>query len=135
MSESHVQQDQLFGRWLLRSYVVAIGSGDYEPVLGAHATGAISFSREGWMMAMIIPEDNHPRGAMPLAYSGTYIVEDNHVVIQVDCASLPAWRGSIQRRSISFLSDRLVLSATQASSSLAPGQTSRARAEWARPNA
>jgi hypothetical protein len=105
------------GLWQLVSYEIEVQTtGEKVPVMGQKPTGFANFSPEGRVFFILTGEGRKPaktdqeRGELLstlVAYTGTYRVEGDMWVTNVDVAWNPEWVGTEQRRSFRIDDDQL----------------------------
>lgn len=123
---------RLVGWWSLIRYEVAVGTRPFLPLLGIRPEGVLYLGDHGWMSVVINSDPALADDSLALAYAGPYRIRSRDLSIHVASASIPAWRGTEQRRRISWNGRHLVLTSTQQASSFAPSEPSRGRAVWRR---
>jgi hypothetical protein len=125
-----VYSEWLKGTWELDRFMATDEEGETIDVMGAGATGFISYSGDGWVSVQIIKPDrmrydipdveggtteqtlSAARGLF--AYAGRYTVDDENGIVyhHLEFSLIPNWIGSTQKRYITKESDNaLVLSA------------------------
>jgi hypothetical protein len=107
----------VIGFWKLVSYVVEIqATGQIEPVMGQHPTGYVNFSSEGRVMFILTGEGRKPAKTAEeradllstlVAYTGSYRIEGDKWITEVDVAWNPEWVGTEQARQFKIDGDRL----------------------------
>ncbi len=126
------QLKSLRGRYALVRYDIALRERPFLPLFGARPTGELQLGGDGRLSVIILPDDTVTDVPNALAYTGVYYVLGRDLVIQIELATLPAWRGTVQTRRISQLGNLLTLFSYQAKSSFFPHESSRGRAVWRR---
>jgi len=116
------ERPALVGVWKLLSYQTEFQDGSPKRAMfGEHPTGYIIFTSEGRLMALIeaegrkTPSTDSERAALLkslIAYSGTYRVEGNQWITNVDTAWNPAWDGTDQVRTFQIVGNRLMVTST-----------------------
>ena len=125
MSVSSVQPAQaitspsVHGAWQLLSYDVEQQSnGDTFAPMGEHPRGYVIFTQEGRLSFMLSAEGRQPgsnaeeRSALlssMIAYTGTYRLDGDRWITQVDVAWNPEWVGTEQTRYFQVEADRLTV--------------------------
>jgi Lipocalin-like domain len=105
------------GLWKLASYEVEIqATGQKAPVMGQNPTGYASFLPEGRVFFILTGEARKPAktdqeradllGTL-VAYTGTYRIEGDKWITNVEVAWNPEWVGTEQARSFKIDGDRL----------------------------
>ena len=112
-------RQQVIGFWKLVSYVVEIqATGQIEPVMGQHPTGYVNFSPEGRVMFILTGEGRMPAKTSEqradllstlVAYTGTYRIEGDRWITNVDVAWNPEWVGTEQARNFKIDGERLLV--------------------------
>jgi len=108
---------QLHGVWKLVSYEVEIqATGQKEPLMGKVPTGYVIFTPEGRAMFILTGEGRKPAKTVEeradllgslIAYTGTYRIEGDKWIINVEVAWNPEWVGTEQTRFFKVDGDRL----------------------------
>ena len=116
---SGVNTGNIHGAWQLLSYQVEVkASGDCFTPMGNHPSGYVIFTAEGRLSFTLSAEGRQPaestveRAALQsslIAYTGTYRLENNRWITQVDVAWDPAWVGSEQICFFSISDDLLTV--------------------------
>ncbi len=117
-------ESALLGAWRLRSWTLSDGRGTTEP-FGPDATGQIMYTPDGRMSAIVAAAGRpdlpggRPRDASDaelaaafltfFTYSGTWHVEGDEVVHDVELALNPNTVGTDQRRHVTFSDEGHVL--------------------------
>ena len=114
-----VNTGDILGAWQLLSYQVEVqADGDCFTPMGNHPSGYVIFTAEGRLSFTLSAEGRQPaestaeRAALQsslIAYTGTYRLENNRWITQVDVAWDPAWVGSEQIRFFSISDDLLTV--------------------------
>ena len=119
------QVDHLYGTWRLLTWTGdLLDTGQKEDVFGKSPNGYISFGRDGRMMAIMVREGRAKPADLAkltdperaelfkglLAYGGTYTVEGNRFVTNVDISSNENWTGTRQTRNYRIDGKKLVIS-------------------------
>ena len=109
----------ILGAWQLLSYQVEVkANGDCFTPMGNHPSGYVIFTAEGRLSFTLSAEGRQPaestveRAALQsslIAYTGTYRLEKNRWITQVDVAWDPAWVGSEQIRFFNISDDLLTV--------------------------
>ena len=109
----------ILGAWQLLSYQVEVKTnGDCFTPMGNHPSGYVIFTAEGRLSFTLSAEGRQPaestaeRAALQsslIAYTGTYRLEKNRWITQVDVAWDPAWVGSEQIRFFNISDDLLTV--------------------------
>jgi hypothetical protein len=110
----------LQGVWKLVSYVVEIqATGEKEPLMGKNPTGYAIFTPEGRAMFVVTGERRKPAKSVTeraellgslVAYTGTYRIEGDSWITNVEVAWNPEWVGTEQRRFFRVDGNRLQVS-------------------------
>ena len=108
---------QVHGVWRLVSYEIEIqATGQKEPVMGNNPTGYVIFTPEGRVWFVLTGEGRKPAKTVQeradlldtlVAYTGTYRIEGDKWITQVEVAWNPAWVGTEQARSFKVDAERL----------------------------
>lgn len=108
---------QVHGVWRLVSYEIEIqATGQKEPVMGNNPTGYVIFTPEGRVWFVLTGEGRKPAKTVQeradlldslVAYTGTYRIEGDKWITQVEVAWNPAWVGTEQARSFKVDGERL----------------------------
>ena len=123
---------QLQGYWCLVSYDVAIGKRPFARVFGNFPTGELRLGNDGRISVLIAPDPAMADAPAALAYSGQYRCAGPDLLVRIETASIPNWRGTIQRRRVRLAGKLLTLESKQTSSTFSPHEGSRGRAVWRR---
>lgn len=105
---------QLLGSWRMTSWTFEVlETGEVKDALGKNPRGYINYSPDGRMMVLVLREDRaQPKALVPtseekiglyetmFAYAGTYSVEKDRVIHQVDMSWNKSWEGTQQIRLI-----------------------------------
>ena len=105
---------QLLGSWRMTSWTIEVlETGEVKDALGKNPRGYINYSPDGRVMVLVLHEDRPmPKALVPtpeekislydtmFAYAGTYSVENDRVIHQVDISWNKAWEGTKQIRFI-----------------------------------
>jgi hypothetical protein len=107
----------LRGLWRLVSYEVEVqATGAKAPAMGRHPTGYATFTPEGRVFFLLTGEGRKPahdaqgRAALLdtlVMYSGTYRIEGDRWITNVDVAWNPEWVGTEQARTFRLEGDQL----------------------------
>jgi Lipocalin-like domain len=108
---------KILGTWKLVSFEVEIQTtGQKEPVMGQNPTGYAIFTPEGRAFFMLTGEGRKPAKTVQeradlldtlVAYTGTYRLEGDEWITQVDVAWNPEWIGTEQKRFFKMEGDRV----------------------------
>jgi hypothetical protein len=108
---------RIHGLWKLVSYEVEIqATSQRKPVMGAKPTGYATFTPEGRVFFVLTGEGRQPATTVQyradllaslVAYTGTYRLEGDQWITQVDVAWSPEWVGTEQARTFRLDGDRL----------------------------
>ena len=108
---------QVHGVWRLVAYEIEIqATGQKEPVMGKSPTGYVIFTPEGRVWFVLTGEGRKPAKTVQertelldslVAYTGTYRIEGDKWITQVEVAWNPAWVGTEQARFFKVDGDRL----------------------------
>ena len=108
---------QVHGVWRLVSYEIEIqATGQKEPVMGNNPTGYVIFTPEGRVWFVLTGEGRKPAKTVQeradlldslVAYTGTYRIEGDKWITQVEVAWNPAWVGTEQARFFKVDGERL----------------------------
>ena len=91
-------------------------TGRIEPVMGQHPTGYVNFSSEGRVMFILTGEGRKPAKTAEeranllstlVVYTGSYRIEGDKWITEVDVAWNPEWVGTEQTRQFKIDGDRL----------------------------
>jgi len=105
---------QLLGSWRMTSWTIEVlETGEVKDALGTNPRGYINYSPDGRVMVLVLHEDRPmPKALVPtpeekislydtmFAYAGTYSVENDRVIHQLDMSWNKAWEGTQQIRFI-----------------------------------
>ena len=105
---------QLLGSWRMTSWTYEVlETGEIKDALGKNPRGIINYSPDGRMMVLVLRDDRPaPKALVPtseekislydtmFAYAGTYSVEKDRVIHQIDMSWNKAWEGTQQIRFI-----------------------------------
>ena len=107
------------GAWQLESYQVEVkASGETFAPMGDHPSGYVIFTAEGRLSFTLAAEGRQPaeslaeRAALQsslIAYTGTYRLEEDRWITQVDVAWNPEWVGTEQTRFFRISDDLLTV--------------------------
>lgn len=116
--------EEIYGTWRLLSWTRhVVGTEASTDALGAAPHGFLTYGRDGRMLAMIV-KANRPRSTDPakmpdeeraelfktmLAYGGTFRVEGDQVVHNVDISWNEIWTGTAQVRNFRIEGRRLTI--------------------------
>jgi hypothetical protein len=108
---------KILGVWKLVSFEAEIQTtGQKEPVMGQNPTGYAIFTPEGRAFFMLTGERRKPAKTVQeradlldtlVAYTGTYRLEGDEWITQVDVAWNPEWIGTEQKRFFKMEGDRV----------------------------
>ena len=135
----------LLGTWKLRSLTwVDAETGKQSTSFGIHPVGYLNYSSDGRVMAVLLAENRvAPGGAIPsdseaaalfktmVAYTGTFTVEGNQVMHNVDASWNEAWTGTQLIRSYKLDGSSLTLTTAPARGAIT-GQLGVATLVWER---
>jgi hypothetical protein len=129
MRMTSLQREQLLGSWRLASWVIEYPQGKRVAPFGEDAIGQLIYAADGGMSATMqrchrtaldasVPARASlaTRAAIAeeyLAYSGTWVLENNTIVHRVQHSANPVLIGTEQRREADLDGDRLTLTATE----------------------
>ena len=115
---SGVNTGNIHGAWQLLSYQVEVKTnGDFFTPMGTHPSGYVIFTPEGRLSFTLAAEGRQPAESMAdraalqsslIAYTGTYRLEKNRWITQVDVAWNPEWVGTEQTRFFSISDNQLL---------------------------
>ncbi len=121
----NAQVEQLYGTWKLVSWTREIvGTGEHSEMFGKAPHGFLFYNRDG-RMSVIIVRENRPKPMdlakltdqervelfkSTIAYAGTFTVEGNRVVHNVDISWNENWTGTAQVRNVHIDGHTLTLS-------------------------
>jgi hypothetical protein len=105
---------QLLGSWRMTSWTIEVlETGEVKDALGKNPRGYINYSPDGRVMVLVLHKDRPmPKALVPMpeekislydtmiAYAGTYSVENDRIIHQVDMSWNKAWEGTKQIRFI-----------------------------------
>jgi hypothetical protein len=125
-----VCEDSIVGTWKIQSFVrEVIATGQRYNEFGERPDGYISYLANGRMYAMLVADNRiKPTGAIPtdaekaklfgtmIAYSGTYRIEGEKVVHDVEVSWNQLWTGSQQVRFFKAGADTLTITTAVAKS-------------------
>ena len=113
------QTSPVLGVWQLLTYLVEVKeSGESFPPMGQKPMGYVIFTPEGRLSFTLSAEGRQPattdqeRAALlssVIAYTGSYRLEGNRWITQVDVAWNPEWVGTEQTRYFRVEADRLTV--------------------------
>ena len=113
------ERERILGVWKLAAFEIEFqDTGERTPPFGANPNGYIIFTAEGRMMALLTaggrptPHTDTERVdafRSMYAYSGTYRLEGDRWLTQVDKAWNEAWTGTEQLRFYRFAGEKLVV--------------------------
>ena len=113
------ERERMLGVWKLEALEIEFqDTGERQSPFGVHPNGYIIFTAEGRMMALLtaegrpVPHTDAERVAAfrsMYAYSGTYRLEGDRWLTQVDAAWNEAWTGTEQLRFYRFAGEKLVV--------------------------
>lgn len=131
MGDKHTDlQQRLIGAWTLESWSIQFSDGSAERFpFGLSPCGSLMYSSNGRMLAAIGRADRTllstavPQQAPVVekvaafdsffSYGGSFYIEGDTVVHQVDIALNPNFVGSVQKRRMEFVGEHLTLSADE----------------------
>ncbi|MFV1999359.1 MAG: lipocalin-like domain-containing protein [Acidimicrobiia bacterium] len=109
----------LVGTWRLIDWTVTMRSGRVTRPFRGKATGSITYTNEGRMVATLMKADRERIGTRTLneatafergtaaagylSYAGTYEIIDDQVHHQVELSLFPDWVGGVQIRHITWI--------------------------------
>ena len=121
-------RERILGTWILRSWVRSLGGAEQPGPFGPDALGQLVYTPAGYMSGNLMrharsrfatedaagPEDPQERAAAYdgyLGYCGRYEVDEagGFVLHRVELSSNPNWTGSVQKRFVEFVGERLRL--------------------------
>ena len=121
-------RERILGTWVLRSWVRTLDGVEEPGPFGPDALGQLVYSPDGHMSGHLMrrtrgrfatedvagPEDPRERAAAfdgYLGYCGRYEVDDagGFVLHRVELSSNPNWTGSVQKRFVEFVGERMKL--------------------------
>jgi hypothetical protein len=105
---------QIIGSWRMTGWTYqTLETGEVKDALGPNPRGYITYSSDGRVMVFVLKEDRiTPASLVPtpeekvalydtmFAYAGTYKVEDDRVIHNIDMSWNRAWEGTLQVRFI-----------------------------------
>ena len=110
---------EVHGAWQLQTYQVEVqSSGETLAPMGEHPSGYVIFTAEGRLSFTLAAEGRQPaetvaeRAALQsslIAYTGTYRLEEDRWITQVDVAWNPEWVGTEQTRFFRISGDQLTV--------------------------
>jgi hypothetical protein len=135
--------DPLVGTWKLMSWELEFQeSGKREPYAGNEPKGYFVFTPEGRALALLTGSGRVPGQSVEeqaalfrsmLAYSGTYRVEGNRLILSVDICWNESWNGTDQVRDFRIEGDRMeIVSAWQAHPTMPGAPMMRGILSWQR---
>ena len=95
-------QSRLLGIWELTRYSITKTDAPTQVVSGAR--GCLIYSLEGWVSVLITTPEHR------LSYFGRFEISGDQVSHHVEISNQSRFRNSIQRRSVRFESEELILS-------------------------
>jgi len=117
--------DEMYGTWRLLSFVRRdVDTGEEEDPYGKAPVGFLSLGRDGRMLALIV-RDKRPKPAdltkittqeqlelfkSMVAYGGSFKLDGNRFITDVDISWNENWTGSRQPRNFKIEGDRLIIS-------------------------
>ena len=107
-----ILRSQLIGTWQMQSWKKEFSdTGEIVDALGPDPVGYVSYGDDGRMHAFVVRRDRQAPRSMPptddekltlfdsmLAYTGTYTLQEDHVVHHLDATWNQTWTGSEQLR-------------------------------------
>jgi hypothetical protein len=131
-------EDELNGVWrLLSARREDAGTGEFEDVYGPDPLGYLLLAPAGRMMALLSARErsgNDPGalfGSM-MAYSGTYRIDGERWITDVDVAWFPDWLGTKQERFFSVKGDDLLVRTAPVEHPSDPGRKVTVVLRWRR---
>lgn len=122
-----MKAQDLLGTWSLVSQIRTHADGRVQHPMGEKPVGSLTYSPDGRMSVAIMAEGRAKTGADGfrgltvaqkaeaaagyLSYAGTFRVEGDTVIHDVEISLFPDWVGTAQRRRASLEGDTLTLSA------------------------
>lgn len=133
--------DELIGLWrLVSAQGEDIGTGAVEPLYGSNPVGYLLLAPGGRMISFLTSTE--PTGYDPaalfksmMAYSGTYRIEGDRWMVDVDIAWFPGWVGTHQERTFSLAGDDLHVRGGPFGHPAYPGRRMRAFLQYHREDA
>ncbi len=117
--------EPLIGTWKLRSFELRSGDGSVSHPFGPDVRGYLFYNEDGYMSAAFEnakrstsrSQDLAQAGAAVnydqfMAYCGSYAVEGDKIIHQVEVSSLDVWTGTVQERWFKLDGDTLTLLTT-----------------------
>jgi hypothetical protein len=123
-------RDRLIGTWFLESFTGTAPDGSVVHIMGADASGFISYTEDGWVSVEII-KAGRPRYSIPdtelgsdeetlacargiFAYAGEFEVDEDSGIVfhNLKFSLIPNWIGSSQKRYIHLSDDGMQLELT-----------------------
>lgn len=130
---ANAQVEEFYGTWRLVSFTrEVVDTGARTDIFGKAPSGFLTYSRDGRFLAILVKE-NRPKPAdlakltdaeraelfkSLIAYGGTFTVEGNRLVHNVDISWNENWTGTAQRRTFRIEGRRLTISTDPAVSGL-----------------
>ena len=115
-----LQSNPVQGVWSLMSYVVELQeTGETFAPMGEHPTGYVIFAAEGRLSFTLSAQGRQTASTAEersdllnsmIAYTGSYRLEGNRWITQVDVAWNPSWVGTEQTRFYRVENDQLIVS-------------------------
>ena len=113
---------QILGTWEILAWKRRlVESGEESDAFGPAPTGCINYSPDGRLMVLILrgdrprPSENPPTESEKIAlfdsmfaYAGSYAIESDRVIHNLDASWNELWTGTLQTRFISFENEQLI---------------------------
>ena len=113
---------RILGTWKILAWKRRlVESGEESDAFGPDPTGCINYAPDGRLMVLVLrgdrscPSENPPTGSEKIAlfdsmfaYAGSYAVESDRVIHNLDASWNELWTGTLQTRFISFENDQLI---------------------------
>lgn len=141
---ANAQVEALYGTWRLLSWTrEVVGSGERSHVFGRAPHGFIAYTRDGRMSSIVVKEERHKpadlakltdieRAALfssMVAMAGTFTVDGNRVIHNIDVSWNETWTGTSQVRHFVTDGKRLTIRTDSAPSPI-DGRPSIATLVW-----
>jgi len=115
-------RQRILGTWNILSWKrTLVKSGEESDAFGPNPTGYINYAPDNRLMVLVLqgnrlrPSENPPTESEKIAlfdsmfaYAGTYVVELDRVIHNLDASWNELWTGTLQTRFISFENNRLI---------------------------